>query len=355
MRLHKYYDAVRTNRPLFKVSILQKVKILDNIQKFLRSNKRIVVNHKPVVAQIEPTSQCNLGCTFCIRDKVGVPIGTMSFEDFKIILSKLDSLFKIHMSGQGEPFLNKDIFKMIDYANRKGIVVNLNSNGTLLTQTMIDRLCDVEIGEIAISTESAFKDKFEEIRKGANFDKLMENIKNLNRTLKERKKETIVSFAVTILSSNVEEIPQFVRLAKKVGINKLVIQTIQEKEDYVDSYDDTAKSLGISNLKNEMKKNIKEARDLAEKNNILFIFDEELNNSSPAFSGCIWPWRAIYITWNGGVTPCCKIITPHKPPVIGNIVKDEFWRLWNGKVYQMYRKSLRKREALTPCKGCNQV
>ena len=43
------------------------------------------------------------------------------------ILDKLDSLFKIHLSGQGEPFLNPDIFKMIEYANKKGIIVYPNN------------------------------------------------------------------------------------------------------------------------------------------------------------------------------------------------------------------------------------
>jgi radical SAM protein with 4Fe4S-binding SPASM domain len=350
MRFRKYYDVVRTNRPFFSAPLKQKIKIVSNILKFSKNNlkKPLVISNKPVVAQIEPTSMCNLKCAMCIRDKIGVPIGTMKFEDFKEILRKLDSLFKIHLSGQGESFLNKDLFKMIDYANKRGIVVNLNTNATLFSEEIIKQICNVDIGEIAISIESTKKKEYEQIRKGAKFDNVMESIKKLNQFLKKNKKRTIVSFAVTVLKENIDEIPEFVKFADSLGIKKIIIQTLQEKEDYVKNYSNEAKKNSISTYKEKLKQKINESKKIAEDRKIEFIFDEEQS------SGCIWPWRSIYITLNGNVTPCCKILDYRKTE-IGNLLEEDFWKIWNGKQYQIFRALLRERKAPLPCKGCNRV
>ncbi len=347
MRLRKYYDVIRTNKPFFMTSVRQRAKILYNILKFSKNNlkKPLVISNKPVVAQIEPTSLCNLRCEMCIREKVGVPLGTMTFENFKKILDKMDSLFKIHLSGQGEAFLNKELFKMIDYANKRGIVVNLNTNATLFTKEIIKEICKVEIGEIAISIESTNKKEYEKIRKGAKFEKVMESIKSLNSSLKENGKRTIVSFAVTILKENIEELPEFVNFASAIEIKKIVSQTIQEKEDYLKKYGSAAQKNLLSNYRERLNEKIKETKRLAKEKGIEFIFDEEKSE------GCIWPWRSIYITWDGNATPCCKILD-YKKFGMGNILKEDFWKIWNGKEYQMFRKLLRERNSPLPCRGC---
>jgi radical SAM protein with 4Fe4S-binding SPASM domain len=349
MRLRKYYDVIRTNNSFFTAPLSQKAKILLNILRFWRNNitKPAVINNKPVVAQIEPTSNCNLRCAMCIRDKIGVPIGTMSFENFKKILNKLDCLFKIHLSGQGESFLNKELFKMISYANSRGIIVNLNTNATLFSKEIIEHICRSNIGEIAISIESTNKREYEKIRKGAKFEAVMDNIKELSSALKNYKKKTILSFAVTILKENIEELPKFVSFAEKVGINKIIVQTIQEKEDYVKNYSLEARS-NLINYKKRLNELISQSKVLAKQKGVEFIFDEEKS------SGCIWPWRSIYVTWNGNVTPCCKILDYRKIGA-GNLLTDKFWKVWNGKAYQMYRKMLKERIAPLPCKGCNRV
>jgi len=350
MRLRKYQDIIRTNRPFFSAPAGQKAKIILNILRFYNNSlkKPIVINNKPVVAQIEPTSLCNLKCKMCIREKIGTPIGTMKFEDFKIILDKLDSLFKIHLSGQGEPFLNKDLFKMINYANKKGIIVNLNTNATLFTEEVIEKICHVEIGEIAISTESTDEKEYEKIRKGAKFDAVIEGIKRLNIALKKNRKKTIVSLAITLLKENVNELPKFINFASELGIKKIISQTIQGKENYLNNYDKKARGNLVSKSSDQLKENLTKARKIAKERRIEFIFDEE---KSP---GCIWPWRSIYISWNGNITSCCKILDYNKDGM-GNILKEDFWKIWNGKKYQEFRRLLRERKAPLPCKGCNMV
>jgi radical SAM protein with 4Fe4S-binding SPASM domain len=348
MKIKKYYDFLRSNNSFLKTKSNQKIKILLNILKYLKSNKKLIVKNKPIIAQIEPTSHCNLKCEMCIREKINVSIGTMSFKNFKTILEKLDSLSKIHISGQGEPFLNKELFDMIKYANKRGITVFFTTNGTMLTKEIIHTICKVDIGEIGISIDSTIKEKYEKIRKGANFNKVKTNIKNLVNELQKSKKKTIVSTSAVILKDNFNEIPEFIKLANSLGIKKVGFQTIQEKKDYIDKYNSKTKTQVVSNFNKELKEKIKQAKKIAKKYKITVIFDEE---KSP---GCIWPWRSIYITWNGNITPCCKILD-YKKPYFGNILKEDFWKIWNGKEYQLTRKLLKQRKAPLTCKGCNMV
>lgn len=350
MILRKYYDSLKVNRALLKTNILQKKKIFINLLKFIFVGKKLKLTYKPVIAQIENTSKCNLKCKMCIRDKVGVPIGDMSFENFKKILSKLDCLYKIHLQGQGEPFLNREIFKMINYANQRGILIMLNTNATLLNEKTVDEICKLDIGGITISIDSTKKEVYENIRKGAVFEKVLENVKRLTTELKKNKKPTIVSLATVVFNENIGELINFIELAENLGIKKIIFQIIQNKGDYLNKYDEEIKKNILINEK-DINKKIKEIKKIAKRKNIQIVFPHP---GKKANSGCIWPWRSIYITWNGYVTPCCKILNYNKP-FIGNILKEDFWKIWNGKEYQNFRKMLKERKAPAPCQGCEMV
>lgn len=350
MRFRKYYDALRSNSSFVNASFGQKKNIIFNIWKYLQSGikKEMILRNKPVIAQIEPTSECNLRCEMCVRDKIGIPIGAMSFKNFKKILKELDSLFKIHLSGQGELFLNPEWFEIIKYANSRGITVFFTTNGTLLNKEIIEKICKLDIGEIGVSIDSVNKENYEEIRKGANFEMVCENVTSLVSELKKKRRKTIVSTSAVILKKNVEEIPEFVKLADKLGIKKVGFQTIQEKKDYVDKYNSETKGFVVSGGDVRLKVKMEEAKKIAKERGIVVIFDEA---ESP---GCIWPWRSIYITWEGYVTPCCKILDYNKN-YFGNILKEDFWSVWNGERYQAYRELLIGRKAPRGCIGCDRV
>jgi radical SAM protein with 4Fe4S-binding SPASM domain len=349
MRARKYYDAVKTNKSFLNAPLGLKIKIITNILRFfgIQSKKPLTIKNKPVTAQIEPTSECNLRCKMCIRETTGIPIGRMSFEDFKKILDKLDSLYKIGLSGQGELFMHPELFKMIDYSNKRGILVNLNSNGTLITKSIIEKICKTDIGEIGISVDSPKKEEYEEIRVGARYNRLLENIKNLTTALKKNNRKTIVTMTPIIFKNNIKDLPEFVDLAKKVGIKKISFQTLQTKENYLTNYGKDMKSQIITKDIEKLKKKMKEAKELGEKYGITIIFDED---ESP---GCIWPWRGIYIMWNGDVTACCKVVEAKN--TLGNILKQDFWEVWNGEKYQELRRLLKERKTPSYCKGCNRV
>jgi radical SAM protein with 4Fe4S-binding SPASM domain len=284
----------------------------------------------------------------CVREKEGVPLGSMSFENFKVIMDKLGPLYKAGISGQGELFLNKEVFKMIEYATKRGTLVHTVSNGTLIDKEIIQNICKLNLGEIAISLDSIKKEKYEKIRIGANFDIVIENIKNLVEELKRKNKKTIVSIATIIFKDNLDEIPKFVLLAKKLGVKKIAFQTLQTKENYVNDYDEYMKKQTVERGE-KLKEKINESKEIAKKYGITLIFDEMKR------TGCQWPWRGIYVNWKGDVTACCKIFD-YNSPLLGNLLKQDLKDIWNGPNYQRYRKFLSERKIpFKSCNGCNEV
>ncbi len=345
MKSNRYLEAAKKSiESSSKSAIKNQISSWSNAAIYLTLPKSKHVISKPLSAQIEPTSRCNLKCKMCVRGQF--PIGDMKLEDFKVILSKLDKLIKIHLQGLGEPFLHKEIFKMIKYAREKGIIVNLNSNATLFTKEIVDKIMEADVNEIAISIDSTKKETFESIRVHSNFDEIMNNIKLLTSTRDEQKNNLKISLAVTIMKKNLEEMPEFVTLAHKLGIDKIIFQTVQIKEDFVKIYGkEFSKTELIKTNKKEFRKLIEETKKRGKKYNIKILFDEEDQK-------CIWPWRNIYVTWQGYVTPCCKIVD-FKNPIFGNIIKQDFEEIWNGENYKKFREGFFKKIPPEPCRGCN--
>ena len=129
-----------------KFKYISKWVIIKNLPNLFKSKyfRTEVAKNYPYIIQIEPTNKCNLNCIMCIRKEVvkkltGIPID-MSFENFKTILDKIPSAMLIQIQGQGEPFLNPDIFRMIKYAKTKGTCVYTTSNATLLNKVICKKI-----------------------------------------------------------------------------------------------------------------------------------------------------------------------------------------------------------------------
>lgn len=147
-----------------------------------------ITSEFPIVLCIEPTSKCNLRCTMCFQSDQSFSEnkdlqGNMSLELFKQIIdeAKKYNLSSIVLASRGEPMMNPDIFKMIKYAKQNGILdVKMNTNATLMNERKIRLLLESGLDNLVFSVDSPYKEEFESIRRGANFDKIVKNIKKFN-------------------------------------------------------------------------------------------------------------------------------------------------------------------------------
>ena len=79
----------------------------------------------PYALMIEPSDLCNLNCSICYTQKIKRKRNHnfLSFNEFKKIIDNAKNYcVYINLWIAGEPLLNKELERMISYANKKNII-----------------------------------------------------------------------------------------------------------------------------------------------------------------------------------------------------------------------------------------
>lgn len=294
------------------------------------------VKSEPTNLQIESTNVCNLKCVMCKRTYwKKEKIGSISFKNFIKVVNQFKYINNLCLNGLGEPFFNKDIFRMIKYAKEKMKVgcVWFDSNGTTVDERFAREIIDSGLDRIGFSLDGATKETYEKIRPGANFETVVKNIKNLVELRNESgKKNPHTMIAFTTMKENVSELIKIVELAHSTGVDGICIQIINP--DFP----------GEGKMKFEMPlEQLKKAKEMADRFGIEFSYT--------SYFTCVFPWLRPYITWNGYVTPCCNKPDPEEIS-FGNVFNEPFEKIWNNEKYQEFRKRLNSDNPPDVCKEC---
>lgn len=295
------------------------------------------------IVQIEPTLYCNLRCQMCMNPFSKREKKHMSFGQFKKIIDDIPFVGKISLVGVGEPLLNPELFKMISYAKSKDILVGFTTNGMLLEEDICRKIMTALPHWINISVDSANKNKFEAIRKGADFSLFLENIKQLLK-IKGKNRLPEISFWFVLMKDNLAELGSVIELAKNLGIKKVFSQLQHSWGDNKQLNNGHEMDLA------QVKSVLKEATKLARQEKVHF---EYVN--VPDILGkrqCKWPWKACYITAEGFITACCLHGSDPGLLNFGNIFKEDFESIWNSRLYQDFRQQLKSNSPPSICKGC---
>ncbi len=147
------------------------------------SNK--IVKHLPIKLDIENVSRCNFRCVMCAVsdwDK-SQRADDMSLDDFKRLVDENYGLVEIKLQGLGEPTMQgDDYFEMIKYARERHIWVRTVTNGSLLhLNDNIKKIVEAGSNEIQISIDGATSEVFEAVRRGSNFELVIDNCRELNQ------------------------------------------------------------------------------------------------------------------------------------------------------------------------------
>ena len=166
---------------------------------------------------IEPTTKCNLNCKMCFRHTwFDEPICDLSLEDYRRVLETMPSSVEtIFFGGMGEPLFHKDILQMVRLAAQTGAEVELLTNGTLLSETMIHGLLDAGLGRLWISIDdletnssiNAFSDGGSQDHSGHNHSGLvLSNIRLLNKIRQKSINGISLGITFVAMKSNVHQL-----------------------------------------------------------------------------------------------------------------------------------------------------
>lgn len=292
--------------------------------------KKDVLKNHPCVVMIEPTNRCNFSCSFCAvgngMDKRAP--SDLPFDAYKNTIDTLeDYLIWVMLYIQGEPLLNKDIFKMIAYAKTKRIYVSLSSNGYFLDRQNITQILDSGLDHITISLDAARQETFKSYKKIDGFQRVVDNIKSLaNRRDGLRRLNPCICLQMIVIRENEGEIGEFLDLARQVRADEVFIKPARlhfPSKKFMDSLPRRKKYIRPVYLKPD-----------------------------GAPKRCLKPWISFVINSTGIAAPCCEDTTPLYP--IGNIFGAGLDMIWNGRRMKDFRSNLSYKIEKNPmCKDCS--
>jgi pyrroloquinoline quinone biosynthesis protein E len=303
----------------------------------------------PFSIDIEPTIRCNLKCPSCQSPMIKREKMDLSFSLFKEILDQIPTLLEIKITGMGEPLLNNDFFKMVDYAQRKNISVFSFSNGKIIDKEVATQIIESGLREITISIDGATPKTHNRIRVGSNLEQVLEAVKLLVFS-RGRSRYPIISIWFVGRKSNIHELPDLLDICKKLKVDYLTFQhdlTFWGKEKWRRLMKEDALDRNIKFGEQIIKEAIKKAHYLGLK----FIHFQKNKFHPKPGKQCYWPWQSCFVATNGEVVPCCLIADPQVKS-LGDLSKERFRDVWNCKDYQEFRKMIRECRIPDFCKDC---
>ena len=116
---------------------------------------------------VEATNACNLGCRTCMRNAWDEPLGQMDWRTYEAILqgaASFSPLPLLFFGGFGEPLAHPELIRMIAAARSLGIAVELITNGTLLTERLIQPIIECGVQRVWVSIDGASRDSYTDVR-----------------------------------------------------------------------------------------------------------------------------------------------------------------------------------------------
>jgi len=255
----------------------------------------------------------------------------LSFDNFKKMIDKIGPyLIHIDFCNWGEPLLNKEIFKMIEYVQKYLLVTKVDTNLNVeMDVADAIKLISSGLDRLNVSLDGASQETYGVYRRNGSFEKVVQNVKTLveiRRNLNAKKPHMHWQFLV--FKHNEHEIEKARKMANEIGF---------------DSIGFTAPFCAIEWAPNNEDYN-------------RYVVKENQVNFKTADLQCEWPWDGITINADGSVSPCCSV--EDEKDDFGNILTKGFWRIWNGRDYRKARKYIRDRKALKEgnvCTRCDHI
>jgi radical SAM protein with 4Fe4S-binding SPASM domain len=184
---------------------------------FIRTfNRKSAELRIPISGSIDLTRRCNLSCIHCYAG--GSSIGTTQREmETGKILSVIDEICEagclyLLITG-GEPLLRKDFPEIYRYAKGKGLLITVFTNGTLITDEIIDLLKELPPRVVEISLYGATAATYEKITGvEGSYERCMHGISHLLSG------KIHVSLKTILMTANSHEFFDIENIAKELGV-----------------------------------------------------------------------------------------------------------------------------------------
>ena len=271
----------------------------------------------PALLVVEPTNNCQLRCTKCrtldnnIFDYAfesnpgAIPIGRI---DFSVFQKSVDALHKHLMIAvlymQGEPFLSKDIYNLVQYCTDKNLATIVGTNGMLCGKENADKIVKSGMDILKIAVSGFEQETYERYHKLGDIELIKRNLFDLAEAKKRYNSKMIVHVEYIVFDYNGNEFYEFKNYCENLG----VLCTSRQ-----DNWTFAGESETV---------------------------DTEGNWYSNRL--CDWLWGVMALNHDGTIIPCCVFSKSSEPKIFGTISPEksliDIQKIWNNSNFLDFRK-----------------
>jgi radical SAM protein with 4Fe4S-binding SPASM domain len=264
---------------------------------------------------LETTSKCNLRCKMCAHSVGYKKVVDMDDYLFGIILENIKSMNipSVCMNCTNEPLLDKNIINRIKKIYSLNCVydIMMNTNAVLLDEFMSERIIDSGLTRLLIGFDAFTQEVYENIRQGATYAKVFQNILTL-LDIKEKKGAYLPVVRISLVRTklNEAEIGAWVNFwrdkADYLTIQEYLTPVADHSKDYLRGDTSIRKKLNYSDIT------------------------------------CKQPFERVAIRGDGSVLPCCSHLAVDMP--IGNLYEQSLKEIWHGENMEALRDLFRRHQ-----------
>lgn len=293
-----------------------------------------------ISALIDTTDGCNLRCSFCSRKNSKIEM--MSSADFSILVDRIRPYVDtVQLCCAWEYSIAPNAHEIVRLlGNCRFNKSTIYTNGQILPDQLALSIVEARINNLVFSIGESKKETYEKLRLGGKFERILENIAKV-RDLKLRMgvQAPLLCANLTVINSNLGELPDFVDLAHRLGIAEIRGRHLILNEG-LEMNDEVIRDTVLANA--ILDSSEQKARG----------YDMEFNipryGDTLTCKDCRAPWTQLYIGSNGDVSVCPRI---HKYVVIGNILKQDMQQILTSPAILSLQQQMQERRFTNPVCG----
>ncbi len=291
----------------------------------------------PYMAHVSPAGLCNLSCVLCpVHDPELKGKSLLPFETFKKFIDQTaDYLIYVILWSWGEPFLNPEIYRMIKYAGKKGILSVTSSNMNKFSREDAEALVDSGLDALIVAVDGATKETYGGLRRGGDFHKAIANTRMLVETKHHSgSKKPIINLRMVVSKDNEHEVEDFKRLAKELEVDMVSFKAFSTRQS---GHRDPEYDQRFAPDSREYR---------------WYRYHPDFSpDKKPRKYNCRFPWTKPTLFPDGTVLACEFDFTYEHP--FGNINSQSFEQIWFGPKMRRFRKQFQEdRQRFNFCRDC---
>lgn len=299
---------------------------------------------RPIFVDVVITTSCNMKCIMC--ERLDTSTAFMEPALFRKVAADLfPTASEVFFCSGGEQLLHPHFGAYLEICRAYGVRIRILTNGLLLDGEQAALILAAGVDWLGISFDGATPATLADIRRGADFDRIVANIAALQEAKTRRgSRRPEFYFMYALLKRNLGELPAFIELAARLGVGRV-------QANYLALTNDLDEDELVYFHREEAQAAFREAGDVARRLGV--TLDLPPADFPAGKTGvCSWPWRFVWVFPDGRVFPCYQI----RPPAsFGSIAAGtDFGALWNAAPLRRQREGLRRGEAPLPsCEVCS--